>query len=173
MREIRQVQASFGMLLVAESMERSHGAATADRAKSRAVRRGDRLLRRLALELTQSSTRTDPDLPPGEGQRLWIHPDGVEFQRVVGHAAGPDGTLVQQWSPRVRYAHVPAKAVVVRTVGGADPRVVARRVATFSVARTAGGQVTVHLETRAGAANRGEEARHSRTIRVTPRNRLK
>ncbi len=170
---IATVIAAVGLLIVTEALDQSHGAAQADQARSKAVRNGDRLLRRVALELSQSSTRIDPDLPVGEDQRLWILIDGFEFQRVVGHEPGPGGSLQQSWSPRIRYTWSPAQATVVRTVAGQTPRIIARGVTDFTVVKTTGGQVAITLETRAGAATRGEEARHSRTIRITPRNRLK
>ena len=162
-----------GALLVTEALTSSEGAARADHAKSRSIRDNDTFLRRLGLELAQTTAKIDNDLPPGENQRLWLVANGVRFQKVVGHTINADGTVSQQWSPDITYTWDQPSGQVTRVEAGQPPRVIARRVINFAVATSAGGQVTVAMEPRSGAVNRGEDASHRQTIRVTPRNDLK
>ena len=163
----------MGALLVTEALSSSEGASRADRAKSRSIRDNDTFLRRMGLELAQSTTKVDPDLPPDESQRLWLVANGVRFQKVIGHAVNADGTVSQQWSPEITYTWDQNSGQVTRVEDGEPPRVIARRVVAFDVAASAAGQLTVSMETRSGAVNRGEDASHRQTIRVTPRNDLK
>jgi len=164
---------ALGGLLVAQALASSHGAAQADTNKSRAVRAGDGCLRVLGQEISQSTARIDPELPPGEQQRLWILSNGVRFQKVVGYTPGPDGSLKQLWSPMIVYAHNPGNGTIVRTQVGGASRVVARGVTQFAVATTPSDQVVVTIETRMGAANRGEDGMHRRMVRFTPHNGLR
>ena len=64
---------ALGVLLVTETLGRTQGAAEADGAKSKAVLNGDKLLRRLTVELAQTSSQVDVTLPPAESQRLWLN----------------------------------------------------------------------------------------------------
>ncbi len=161
-----------GALIVTEALHGSEGASHADINKSRAMRTGDDLLRRIGQEVSQSSADIDPSLPPDEQQRLWIIGNGITFQRVAGHELDGD-LLTVTWSPRISYLHNPLLRQVTRSVEGGNSRVIARGVTAFSCQRDAAGQVTVKLETRAGAAQRGQEARHRHRLRIVPRNQLR
>jgi len=85
----------------------------------------------------------------------------------------PDGSLKQLWSPMIVYAHNPGNGTIVRTQVGSASRVVARGVTQFAVATTPSDQVVVTIETRMGAANRGEDGMHRRMVRFTPHNGLR
>ena len=161
-----------GFVIVAESLERSQGATQADDAKTRAVREGDRLLRRLSLELAQTTTRVDATLPTGEDQRCWMVANGVRFQKVSGYD-NSGGEMTQAWSPMISYVWNPAARQVDRLVAGNPPQVVARGISDFSVTTNPDGQIVVTVESRRGAANRGVQALHRRTVRITPRNELR
>lgn len=164
---------AVGGLFVTRALVSSESAAQADANKARAVRSGSTCLRILGQELSQSSTEVDPSLPPEERQRLWPEPNGVRFQKVVGHATGADGALLPRWSPMITYTLNPATGDLWRNQVGEPSRRMARGVARFEVAFVPGGAVTVTLECRHGAGNRGTGARHSQTVRFLPRNRLR
>ena len=159
----------FSLQVVATS---STAAKTSD-AKARAVRDTDALLRRLASELSQSTTRIDPGLPPEEAQRLWVMKDGVRFQRVVGYELDTQGEALQAWSAPIRYQWDAGESVIVRSTGGTDLKVVARNVTKFETAVNGNGQVVVAIEIAVGSAGCGTRASHRNTIRVTPRNDLR
>lgn len=163
----------LGALLVTEALSSSEGASRADHAKSRSIRDNDTFMRRLGLELAQTTTRVDNDLPPDESQRLWLVANGVRFQKVVGHQVNLDGTVSQEWSPEITYTWDAAAGEITRLEDGSPARVIAERVTNFAVGTNPDGQVIVSMETRTGAANRTEDAAHRQTIRITPRNDLK
>lgn len=161
----------LGGLLVAEALQSSEGAARSDTNLSRALRSGDSCLRLLGQELTQSTTQTDPDLPPDDQQRVWLLTNGVRFQKVIGQEVTEAGTVAQTWSPPITYLLNGVTGDIWRTEEGGASRRVASGAVEFSVA-IAGAQVEVTLETRAGSAGRGTEAAHRRVVRVTTRNAL-
>ena len=164
---------AIGGLFVTRALVSSEGAAQADASKARALRSGDACLRILGQELSQSSTEIDPALPPDERQRLWVEPSAIRFQKVVGYRQGSDGSLVPEWSSMITWTLNPGTGDLWRNQVGEPSRVMARGVQRFDVAAAPGGAVTVDLECRAGAANRGTEGRHAQVVRFMPRNRLR
>jgi type II secretory pathway pseudopilin PulG len=164
---------AVGALFVTEALQRSEGASRADTNLAQAVRSGDGCLRLLGQELSQSTAQIDTELPPGEQQRLWVLPNGVRFQKVVGQEFDDFGTASQRWSEDIVYVHDPATGELWRTPAGGTGERLSRGVVDFDVARTSEGQIVVTLETRAGSASRGVEGKHRRTVRFTPLNALR
>jgi len=164
---------AVGVLVMMQTVGTAGKAARASDSKARAVRDTDVLMRRLAYEVSQSTTRVDPGLPPGEDQRLWILQGGVRFQRVVGYELDEQGEALQKWSTPIMYLWDQGTGVVTRVTDGGPARVAARNVAKFATAVNGSGQVVVSRESKVGAANRGTQSGHARTIRVTPRNDLR
>ncbi|MFQ5845227.1 MAG: prepilin-type N-terminal cleavage/methylation domain-containing protein [Planctomycetota bacterium] len=163
----------MGALVVSESLVRAGGATGFRTAHSEAAIAGDRLLRRLSVELSQSSAQVDRSLPPDQSRRLWILPNGIRFQRVTGIEVEAGREPVQHWSPAITYSWNPADGKVTRTVAGQPPRVVATGVVRFEPGVTAAGQVAVLVETAAGDTGGDVAARHRELLRITPRNPLR